>query len=309
MTLITPTAQTLPALVGFRLAWRIVIDRPCHLPSWKGSLLRGILGWGLERVAKQAPSPGWPGLVSGSALARILLDPQAAWADQMAAAPWAIQCPDVRTAFTAGETLSGSLILHGPWPGWCRAMLHEAFANGVAGGLGSDRVPARIEGWHDEPLEAQAPVVGAHGCLIATRTPCRLQDRSADCSTLSPSALVRSVLRRWRQLHRQTHGQEPISGERFQQLSRRCDDLAETAGLHLPVRLDRFSNRQVRSHPLDAIQGWVRVSGPGFSDLAPIIAWAEHLHVGRQPCFGLGQVALGWDVVRDARDARHQESP
>ena len=122
-----------------------------------------------------------------------------------------------------------------------------------------------------------------------------MQDRGQECTALEPAAIARSVLRRWRQLHLQLTGADPVMPLPYPELSRACDDLHSPRAVDAsaaPIR--RWSNRQDRAVTMPGLTGTVTISGPALSTLAPILAQAPLLHIGKQPNFGLGMVECEW---------------
>jgi hypothetical protein len=59
-----------------------------------------------------------------------------------------------------------------------------------------------------------------------------------------------------------------------------------------PIR--RWSNRQDRAVTMPGLTGTITITGPALPTLAPILAQAPLLHIGKQPNFGLGMVACEW---------------
>lgn len=109
-------------LLVTRIAWTLHAHRAGALPAWKGSTLRGALGWAFERQARTAPSPKWPGLVTGAGFTDAVFATQAAWGNQQAGSPWHLQVSDLTTAWQPGQVLQGAFLLFGLWPAWMRAL-------------------------------------------------------------------------------------------------------------------------------------------------------------------------------------------
>lgn len=281
----------LPTLTAARLPWTLTCHRDLRLPAWKGSMLHGALGWAVADLAGSAPTPTWPGLVP-CALPQALFDPQHAWASPLATAPWSLRCPDHRELLRAEEPLQGELLLYGPWPAWAVAMLGEALVESGQRGLTAQRVQLRCDLGTLAAVNCPAAPIGSATCTLHLLTPCRLKDRGRDCSALHPPALVRSLLRRSRQLHLQLVGSEPPWADRYEELSHACEALYAENDQSRPVDLDRWSNRQERHVRMDAVAGSVRIAGATLPLLAPWLAAAPILHLGRQPTFGLGQVEV-----------------
>lgn len=274
--------------------WSLQATSPAHLPPWKGSLLRGALGWALGRTAHGAPAPVWPGLTAGITLAAVIFDPQTAWQDQMATAPVSLQCLDDRTSLQTGDALTGRMLLFGDWPDWTVALLEGALSDAATHGLGAARHPFRLSAWHTEPVPWPVPPPSPTSVELSTLTPCRLNDRKEACTTLHPPAIARNLLRRWRQLHRQLLGRE--SDGDHQTLAVAADQLhALPASLGTQAAtISRWSNRQGRHVDMEGIFGSVTIAGDSLPLLAPFLARAPLLHVGKQPVFGLGQVTVHW---------------
>jgi len=297
------TPSTLTCTV---VAWRLTATTSMSVPGWKGSMLRGACGWALRRVASGAPAPPWPGLAAGADFTAAIGDPQVAWQSPVATGPFTLQCPDARSHLQAGDDVHGRYVLFGPWPEWAISLLEEVLRDGAAHGLGASRQAFTLAEWSVESLAWPTPPPEATALRLTTLTPCRLMDRQEECTTLQAPAIARSILRRWRQLHRQLVGSDlPVD---YQALAAAADLLtsdhgndAEQAGT-----IRRWSNRQSRHIEMTGISGTVIIAGESLPMLAPILALAPLLHIGKQPVFGLGQVDLAW--LSDAQPASRTPS-
>ena len=283
-----------PEFAVWRLPWSVSSRGDLRLPLWKGSMLHGSLGWALADIAQAAPVPEWPGLAACS-LAQTLCEPQLAWNSQRATAPWSLRCADPREVLRAGEPMPGELLLYGEWPAWSIALLTEALQEAGRRGLTAQRVPVHIDVGLPEPAPWPMAPSNPTACTMTLRSPCRLKDRGGDCATLHPPAIVRSLLRRSHQLHQQLVGGEPPWTPRYEELSHACDALYAVEDQSQPVELARWSNRQERHVRMDALAGSIRLAGATLPLLAPWLAAAPLLHLGRQPTFGWGEVEVRFE--------------
>ena len=307
-------------LLVTRIAWTLHAHRAGALPAWKGSTLRGALGWAFERQARTAPSPQWPGLIPGAGFTDAVFATQAAWGNQQAGSPWHLQLSDLTTAWHPGQVLQGAFLLFGLWPAWMLALWQDCFEQAIATGFGPHAPQFTVSTW-DVTVQSwlPAPVHPRH-LTLRTITTARLQDRGHECATLEPAAIARSVLRRWRQLHLQLTGAEPELPKPYPEMSRACDELQLlSAGLHVasaaasaasdgsgssekasstsgPSDIRRWSNRQARAVTMPGLTGEITITGPTLALLAPILAQAPLLHIGKQPNFGLGMVEVTWHM-------------
>lgn len=262
-------------------------------------MIRGALGWALERHVHAAPSPGWPGLGEKVNFTDAVFAPQKAWDCQQAGSPWHLQMQDVTTSWQPGQMLHGSFILFGSWPGWMQGLWQDCFEQAVATGFGNHAPQFSVTAWDVVDQQWLLPPVQPIQLTMRTLSAARLQDRGQECTALEPAAIARSVLRRWRQLHLQLTGADPVMPLPYPELSRACDDLHSPRAVDAsaaPIR--RWSNRQDRAVTMPGLTGTVTISGPALSTLAPILAQAPLLHIGKQPNFGLGMVECEWTTEK-----------
>lgn len=286
-----------------QIYWQLRASCDGRLPTWKGSTLRGALGWAIARIATGAPRPAWPGLHAQATFTDALFNPQTAWADQQAGTAWHLQCDDAQTTMSAGATFEGRFYCFGDWPPWLMGLWLEVFHDAVAHGFGAQAPTFAVTTCDILPMHWLPAPSSPSSWTLTTRTPCRLQDRGRECTTLSAAAIARSVLRRWRQLHLQLLGHEPALSASYPELSNACDALVGTQ-TGAPTTIARWSNRQHRAVDMPGLTGTITITGPTLPLLAPILAQAPLLHVGKQPNFGLGQVKAIW-----AHELNTEEKP
>lgn len=313
----SPVTRPAPAdLACTRLHSVLTPTGTTRLPTWKGSLVRGALGWALAEVAQAAPAPAWPGLRTRS-FAEALFDFQRAWADQRAVAPWTLRCAERQRSWTPHDSLAVTLTLHGPWESWSLALLEDACIRLADQGLGRPRVPWRLDAFaveevatHNDRVEPQR--VGS--IALHTRSPCRVRSTQDGVPVLDPRELTRGLLRRWRRLHLQLHGRDPITEDEGRRLHAAADTLVTVHHAATAHHLERFSSRQQRTHPLPAVSGSLVFTGPDLATWAPLWRRAPDLHIGRQAHFGLGAVAVELlpeipaDIHRAAHAPPHPEA-
>ncbi|MCX8004964.1 MAG: CRISPR system precrRNA processing endoribonuclease RAMP protein Cas6 [Burkholderiaceae bacterium] len=286
----------LPPLAITAVHWELEALSPGCLPPFKGSALRGTLGWAIERVARAAPAPPWPGLSPAADFLAALFSPQLAWRASASSAVhlWHLQCADPRTHWQRGERLAGRFLLFGPWPEWAIALWRDIFDAVCEQGFAGAQAPRfAVAAWNERRQSwLPAPAAPQQVCLQLL-TPARLQDRGQDLTVLAAPAVARSLLRRLRQLALQTGTRWDID---YPALSHRCDALLGDE-LSAGIGLQRWSNRQRQRIAMPGVVGQLLISGPALPELAPLIAQAPLLHIGRQPNFGYGQCAITWNPI------------
>ena len=283
-----------------RIGWQITPLQAGCLPPWKGSTLRGALGWAIAAIAGAAPSPAWPGLGPTTSLADAFFAPQKAWNSPRATPVWTLQCPDQRTAITPEQPIDGALILFGAWPAWACDLLQEAFQRACTNGLGQASIPCCLSTWQTTTMAWPTPPPGAHAVTLTCQTPCRLEDERAVCQHLNATAIIRSLIRRWRALHIQLQDHDPLEGGLGQGVHAAAAHVQAIVHASQPHRLTRLSNRQQRRHDLPTLTGSLTFGGPLWEPFAPLLAAAEVLHIGKQAHFGLGQCTLTWHLEHTA---------
>lgn len=281
-------------LVTTGIHFRIAFVDGADLPHWKGSLLRGVLGHGLQSLGAAAPCPTWPGLHSGCSLQEALFDPQKAWNSPRATAPWTLRCTDERAKLTAQDTVDGIFFLHGSWPEWSVAGFQDAFEAGLALGLGAKRHPSRLLSWEQKPINIPTTTPGSTATLTL-RTPARLRSSNADCRGLQAGVVSRGLLRRADQLCRQLTGSRWLPDADYPTIAAYSDLLQTLANTDDHTLIARWSNRQERTVVMDAVAGSITLGGPYLATCWPWLRLAPILNLGKQPNLGMGICDLSFE--------------
>lgn len=144
------------------------------------------------------------------------------------------------------------------------------------------RAAPEAEVWTVRPLR-RGPVA----LRVTSLTPLRLQVDGGVARSVTARDLLSASLRRLELLCR-VHGREEDWDLDAAELVREATESEITTVQEEWRDQDRYSRRQGRSMPLGGLMGeWV-LSGP-VTRLAPILAAAGTLHVGKSTAFGLGQ--------------------
>ncbi|TVR09541.1 MAG: CRISPR system precrRNA processing endoribonuclease RAMP protein Cas6 [Planctomycetota bacterium] len=277
------------------LHWQVRLSEAGRLPRWKGSLLRGALGWALKVVAGGAPAPAWPGCSESFYVA--VFEPQNGWKSPRAVPLWNLSCSDRREQMHAGDCITGHLHCLGPWPEWALQIWEEAFRHAVHTGLGEKRLQAELTRWQVEAGVTPPPVPPCdhiRSLELHTISPCRLKEQDRDLHELNGPCIARSLVRRLRALCIQTMDEDLFGDDRGLWYHHASSQLLQSAGESHRVSLERNSARQKRKHPMPALAGWLRLECSDWQPWAWLFALAPWLHIGRQPHFGLGAVDVRW---------------
>jgi hypothetical protein len=189
----------------------------------------------------------------------------------------------------AGGAFDFDLVLFGPWGAQVVA-LTDSVARGAEAGLGSARVPHRLDG---------VRVVDAGVSIAALRrerpassalefvTPLRLAKSPAEARRITGARLVLAMHRRARMLAH-FYGALPLppADPGFRALAEECT--LEATRLRW-VSVDRASTTQRKTIPISGYVGRCTLAGP-VAGLTPLLHAAETIHVGRHASLGHGKV-------------------
>jgi hypothetical protein len=160
-----------------------------------------------------------------------------------------------------------------------------AMARAAAGGLGTSRTAHEVLGVEargPDPVRALAPPLGPTLRLL---TPLRLREGGALAARFSFEGFVRAALRRFRLLGGGGGGVDEGAIDR----AREVRVARENVGW---FDWTRRSARQETTMELGGLLGEVELEGD-LAPLAPVLAAAAVLHVGKNATFGLGRVGVG----------------
>ncbi len=294
-------------------------ERSCRLPPYKGTTLRGALGYALREVACLEAMPGCEGCASPARCAYGALYESAVDAAGTAGSfdrpmPYVLSPPlDDRQDYAPGDRLELVVCLIGTARRWLPKLIEALVVLGQQG-LGVERScwtlarlgtktpqgPPRNLALHAADLVDQAAVMDA-ASLLASRplrervtlqflTPTHLTDKGQIVTRLDGSILARRLLRRIGGLA------ENYCGESLDQID--FNAMLTTAArltcadqrLHLHS-WDRYSSRRGHKHALSGIVGEVTLSGVDES-LWPLLLLGEQLHLGKGASFGMGKYQI-----------------
>jgi hypothetical protein len=309
----------LPPLPYLRLHFTLRALAAAHLPSYKGSMLRGAFGHALRRTVC-AMGPEQPcescRLRQACVHPRIFETfiegepPPLLRGLTSAPRPYVFEPGDFQEDFAAGDPLAFDLILIGQAVD-LQAYVLLAVERMARSGLGVSRTPfelARAEARTPDgaplPLFADSRATGpaappslpsragfeASRTTIRLLTPLRLKERGHLAATLDVRSLVLAMIRRTLELA-WFHVPGAAIDWTFRPLLDRAAALPSTSSLAWHD-WERYSSRQQRKVTLGGLLGTLEIAGEIPDDLAPLFRTAEILHVGKGATFGLGRIAL-----------------
>ena len=309
-----------------RLRIQMLAEKAVRLPGYKGSLLRGALGWALRRVAcltRRFDCPECP--VVDRCLYAELFEPKgpallAERGFENAPRPYVVEPPlDMTKDYVAGQALEWHLVLIGSA---ARALPYVLLAVDQLAlrGLGPQRVPfsvSCIEAVDGTPLyvdgrpdlgrlsareltdqDVALPRVADEPAILRLRfvTPTRLVADGRIVDRPTPELLAAAVARRVAALSQlYGHGASLLPHERLMAAARQVR-VAEMAMRWVPLR--RFSGRQQATVSIGGFVGSLVLEGVP-AELRWLLAWGEVLHIGKGTVFGLGQYQIEAPMLRD----------
>lgn len=291
-----------------RLACTLRLPRGARLGVFKGSLLRGLLGASIKRIAclgSDAPCPACQ--FAEACIYHRLFEAKQRDSSATLQHQYVICCEDTKAGFSEGDTLVFSVALLADAAGYA-AYFIKAILDARACGLTRRRFPFEVEFISTidgvpvyshgllategltgmlrlEPAKAAVPRV-----TIRFRTPFRTKRDSHLLRAFDPHAFARALFDRAVAVGLLDQG-AVVSWRRA------CFD-ALLGGLAVEndatqwVDQHRYSNRQRTSMVLGGIQGDVVLSGTAVSQLLPLLRMAEVTHVGKATTFGLGAISV-----------------
>lgn len=302
-----------------RLRIRMLAEKPGRLPGYKGSLLRGALGWALRRVAcltRRFDCPECP--VADRCLYAELFEPKgpepvAEKGFQNAPRPYVIEPPwDMTRDYAPGQVLEWHLVLVGSA---ARALPYVLLAvdQSAVRGLGPQRVPfsvSRIEAVDGTPLyvdgrpdlgrlsareltDQDVALPGVTDGPVSLRlrfvTPTRLVADGRMVDRPTPELLAAAVARRVAVLSELYGNGASLPPHESLMDAARQVRLAEMVLRWVPLR--RFSGRQQATVSIGGFVGSLVLERVPV-ELGWLLGWGEILHVGKGTVFGLGQYQI-----------------
>jgi len=304
----------------FRL--NIRAEEPLHLPSYKGSALRGAFGYTLRRVicvsghedCRECP-------VTEKCVYSYIFETRPSPDDPFlrnkdrTANPYIIRPPlDEREEFRAGEELSFELILVGNaseyLPYFVFAFIEMGktglgrgkgrFSLSSAENIGADRSLIPVYQDTDQMLRDRTREITC-GDLLRTSPPqekctfrflTRLELKEKEkYPKISFGVLFRGMLRRITTLAH-LHCGIDCSGIDFSGLSHAADRVKTVSSNLSYEYAERYSNRQKQRMPFGGLLGDITFEGD-LTPFWPFILLGEWLHVGKKTTFGLGRYEIG----------------
>lgn len=301
-----------------RLRFEFELTETLALPEYAGSLLRGVIGRALRRLACLTRLPDCRSCpANGHCAYPALFDPlpPAPGAGQVFSAvppPYVLEPPPWHTThLAAGEVHAFHLVLVGRalgrLPLWILAV-----ERALADGLGRQRVPGRLLTVAECGAAADAPRVlwerrgghqgavpapwqprldaGAGAVTLDFVSPLRLQDngRILPPPELDPRRLVLALARRATLIFGLHAPQVPEIDA--PQAAERAQTLAEHRELRV-ARWTRYSGRQRQTMDLPGAMGRWTLQGE-LAPLLPLLELGTLIHAGKNAAFGLGHYRL-----------------
>ncbi len=305
-----------------------VLEQKAVLPALVSSMWRGILGMQLKRMSEGLAScPVLPEWLPRQRLYEYFMEtpppPDAAVMRRYASVPHPYVLMSARAArdqrLLAGQPLHLRLRLFGRATALANVVI-LALARGAAGGIGKTRAHARLRrvlaadgstvfvpGVSYTPPPAQMPAVPAP-CPPPTRirleSPLRLQQKGRILTprTFSPAAFLMNIVRRYSMLCLFHEGKELQAD--FRELKRQAETVRLLHHRLRSVRLERYSARQGRTHPLDGLEGECVLDMSGAPDLWPFLWLGQYTLAGKGAVFGLGQYRIIAEASRSQTASR-----
>ncbi len=276
-------------------------------PGYLGSSLRGVLGHAL-RAKLCLPFHRSP-CADPNCVYTELFEPRGApetglrsWSD--VPRPFVIEAPveDISNV-QPDQRLGFDILLFGTARGR-REEVTEAMGQGLAEGLGQDRVSFDVE----EMLSIDEAVdVGGHrdgqDVRVVFPLPTRIQADGKLQTQMSCGLVVRALLERLSALLCVYHGGMPELD--FKEIVKEANCVPLVASTLKLQRLARHSNRQGKLIPLDGMVGDLVLGGGAVLDAVwPLLRAGQVVHVGKGSVYGLGRIVATDTVAQEQEQER-----
>lgn len=297
-------------------------EQNLHCSPYKGSMLRGLLGWSLKKITCIN--------TNGNCLICPVKDKCPYYicfegsglhdgGQRDVSHPFVINCLDKRTMIRAGELLSFELLLLGKSLHYLNYFVYAFVKGGSEYGLGNSAVKFNLEGVFNKginlldedqnlqnmdkvhPLSLRA--LNSDNCILEFITPARLKSNGRYCGTdLDSEGLIKGI-------YHSLEGLKPW----FDDMS--LPEKGEFLALHKKLQVQnislhwksvkRYSNRQQSRMSMGGVLGGIRLSGVSFSVLKPWLSLLELTNIGKNRVFGFGKFRLENEnlALKKERDA------
>ncbi len=310
---------SLPVISYLSFRFKLKAEQEASLPSFKGSLLRGVFGSTLRRTVCV--------MESGYDCHKCLLNRKCVYTQLFetivfdnpsrflrgvinSPKPFILDCPDEKSKFRIGDTLEFELKLIGTaneyYPFVIYSVKHLAER-----GLGGKRAKFKLEqaeycgadgSWIEifdgntqqlsktpQPLVTNNRIVSSIKNLsIEFVTPTRIKHKGHFVTDFNFRTLTFIMLRRILELAHFYMPGADINWE-FHDLLVAANNVEITDKKLHWIDLTRYSARQKTEMELGGFVGWIELEG-ALAPFLPIIKMAEVLNVGKGTTFGLGKV-------------------
>lgn len=303
------TALTHLSVQRYRLALRA--SKRFHMPQYKGSALRGILGHALRRTFCAAKAETCDGcMIAAQCVYCVVMESPVAEGHALARKyrnapnPYVIEpADDDRDWYETGDLLRFDLLLVGRAAAWLPSIVLALSQYGtgrgtptpftvasVACGAGADEQmlfqAGRMTGASGFPpiTFSARPRGGADSVTLTFETPVRVKQNDSLVTDLQFPLLVRSLAERIALLAH-FHCGAPLADVR---LASEADGVAVTSSTLQWRDWKRYSSRQQTSMKLGGLVGTVTYAGD-LTPFLPLLLAGEVLHAGKATAFGLGK--------------------
>lgn len=285
-----------------RLRLRFTPLAPLRLPSFSGSLLRGVFGHALRQIACSCGAD----IHQPDCRYNVIFEPPEAKDSKIAGLhtppPAYVLTPPApgEQQIHPGQTVSFDLTLLGPAVAE-QGLILGAWRLALRRGLGLPAVPCELLGADSIPLNS---VAGTEAIELVFTSPWHIKRRGKN---LRPEDFtLRELL--FALARRSTVVQQswplPFMVPASDELARLSEQLHSEINVK-NVRWERYSNRQQKSMPLYGLMGSVRIWAPSpekLDPILPLLTWGQWLHGGSKTALGLGGY-LVQDAVNPSKAA------
>lgn len=294
----------------------IQFKEPAHLPTFKGSALRGSFGRSLKQVCCALRRQNCSScMLRSQCVYAKTFEFQKSKQGPAVPHPYILQPPETKKQdFSIDEQLDFSLTLFGPsnqhLPYYVYAMeqmgqyglgrstdsgkgcffVKDVQHNGIS-------IYSRAEQLLNIPPNLPELILGHHcgpadGVLnLNMLTPLRLKHQNRFARDLSFGLFVRAILRRLSSVTEHFGGGE--FDLPYRELVQKADLVATSSSDLRWVDIVRYSSRQQTKMLIGGITGIATYEG-SIGEYIPLIAAAQQLNIGKQTVFGLGRFTWEW---------------
>ncbi|MCR4317398.1 MAG: CRISPR system precrRNA processing endoribonuclease RAMP protein Cas6 [Planctomycetes bacterium] len=265
-------SNELKLLTVDKLRFEIEFTSDGKLPGFLGLIFRGGFGAALHRSAS---SEDYKFLFASS-------DTK----------PFVWNLPELEAA-RAGDKTTFELVLIEGGVNFLDTMSAALSSLGESG-LGKDRVKFSVRSCESvEPLAADRDFSSVRRVKIETVTPLALKHEGKVTHSVDFALLVGSVARRIELLT--ANRKEDKLNIDARDLLAKAGTVIKTEDGFAPVSMTRFSRKQEREMPVEGVFGSATFEGD-IAPFATLLIAAEAVHVGRHTSFGLGRIAVKFEI-------------